>query len=322
MNLSVIIVSWNVKDDLPACLMSLYENRPQADFETIVVDNASTDGTVDLLKEQFADVILIANTENRGFAAANNQAIRIAKGQYLFLLNPDTIVHPQSLDNLITVLDEKPTAGACGPRLIDADGTTHPSVGYVPTFRSLLYSKTFFRSFGIFRSHYKKVTANKLNYDKRSEVEQLSGAALMVRRSVFDEIGLMDEGFFLYYEDADLCLRIRKAGWKIVYVPEAVITHIGGTSSEQIPIGKYIMLYKSLFVYLRKHRGRFLTALFSVIFKPGVIIKDILSIFSGTIVFIISILLLNRKKMSKSLAKIKRSAVFLVVYCWQFLFET
>jgi GT2 family glycosyltransferase len=133
---------------------------------------------------------------------------------------------------------------------------------------------------------------------------------------------MMDEGFFLYYEDADLCLRIRKAGWKIVYVPEAVITHIGGTSSEQIPIEKYIMLYKSLFVYLRKHRGRFLTALFSVIFKPGVIIKDILNIFSGTIVFIISILLLNRNKISKSLAKIKRSAVFLVVYSWQFLFET
>lgn len=320
MKLSVIIVSWNLKDDLVACLMSLLENRPQADFETIVVDNASTDGTVDLLKKHFADVIVVANTENRGFAAANNQAVKIAKGQYIILLNPDTIVHPYCLENLITILDKNPEVGMCGPRLIDTDGATYSSVGYIPTFRSLLYSKTVFRSFGIFRSHYKKLTVNDFDYDKQADVEQLSGAALMVRRSILEEIGLMDEDFFLYYEDADLCLRIRKAGWKIAYVPEAVITHIGGTSSEQIPIRKYIMLYKSLFVYLRKHRGRFVTALFSVVFKPGVIIKDILNILSGTVVFIISILLLNRKKMSKSLAKIKRSGAFLVVYSWQFLF--
>jgi GT2 family glycosyltransferase len=321
MKLSIIIVSWNVKDDLLVCLRSLYENRPQADFETIVVDNASTDGTVDLLKKQFADLILIANTENRGFAAANNQAIKIAKGRYLFLLNPDIITHPQSLDNLIKVLDENPTAGACGPRIIDADGTTHPSVGYVPTFRSLLYGKTFFRSLGIFRSHYKKLTANDFDCDKQADVEQLSGAALMVRRSVIQQIGMMDENFFLYYEDADLCLRIREAGWKILYVPEAVVTHIGGVSSDQIPLAKYIMLYKSLFVYLRKYRGRLATALFGVVFKPGVIIRNILNIFSGTVVLIISILLFNRKRMLKSLTKIKRSAAFLAGYSWRFLFK-
>jgi hypothetical protein len=299
----------------------LYENRPQADFETIVVDNASTDGTVDLLKKQFADVILIANTENRGFAAANNQAIKIAKGRYLFLLNPDTIVRPQSLDNLIKVLDEKPTAGVCGPRLIDADGTTHPSVGYVPTFRSLLYGKTFFRSLGIFRSHYKKVTANKLNYDRQSEVEQLSGAALMVRRSVMQQIGLMDESFFMYYEDVDLCLQIRKAGWQIVYTPTSIITHIGSRSSMQVSAKKRIMLYSSLFAYLRKCRGEFATGMFSLVFKPAVIIKDVLSVFAGLIVYIFSVLTFNRKRQAKSLAKVSKAAVFLGRYSWQFLFK-
>jgi len=322
MKLSILIVTWNVKNDLLNCLRSIEENRPGDEYEVIVVDNASADDTVSVLKRDFPNVELIANTETRGFSAANNQAIKIAKGEYVLLLNPDTAVHPRSLDNLIKVLDEKPTAGACGPRLIDPDGTTHPSVGYVPTFRSLLYGKTFFRSLGIFRSHYKKLTANKLNYDRQSEVEQLSGAALMVRRSVIEQIGALDENFFLYYEDADLCLRIRKAGWKILYVPKAVVTHIGGVSSEQIPLAKYIMLYKSLFVYLRKYRGRLATAFFGVIFKPGVIIRNVLNIFSGTVVLIISALLFDRKRMLKSLTKIKRSAVFLVQYSWQFLFET
>jgi GT2 family glycosyltransferase len=321
MKLSIIIVSWNVKDDLLCCLQSIKENPASESFEIIVVDNGSGDGTVDAIGENFPGVIVIANSENRGFSAANNQAIKIAKGQYLFLLNPDTIIHPQSLDNLIKVLDEKPTAGACGPSFIDTDGTPHSSVGYLPTFRSLLYGKTFFRSLGIFRSHYKKLAATKFNYDRQSEVEQLSGAALMVNRSVMNEIGLMDENFFLYYEDVDLCLRIRKAGWKIIYSPDSVITHIGGRSSMQVSAKKRIMLYSSLFTYLRKHCGEFATGMFSLVFKPAVIIKDILSVFSGLIVYVFSVLTFNRKRQAKSLAKVINSAVFLIRYSWRFLFK-
>jgi len=190
MKLSIIIISWNVEEALVNCLRSLEENQPCYEFEVIVVDNESTDGTVETIRKDFPEVVMIVNSENIGFSAANNQAIRIAKGRYLLLLNPDTIVHSQSLDNLVKVLDESPTAGACGPRIIDTDGKTCPSVGYVPTFRSVLYRKTIFRSLGIFRGHYKKLTANALDYDKQTDVEQLSGAALMVRRSVMNEIGL------------------------------------------------------------------------------------------------------------------------------------
>jgi len=322
MKLSVIIVSWNVKYDLLNCLKSLYESCASCQFEVIVVDNASTDGSAEATRDSFPQAKLIINSENRGFAAAANQTIKIARGEYILLLNPDTLVHRSSLDNLVRVLDEEPAVGACGPRLVDVEGKTYPSIGYLPTFRSVLYGKTFFRTIGIFRSHYKKLTANDFDYDKLLCVEQLSGAVLMVRRSVFEEIGLMDESFFMYYEDADLCLRVRKAGWKIVYTPTSIVTHIGGRSSIQVSAKKRMMVYSSLLTYLRKYRGRFATRMFSLIFKPAVIVKEISNVFSGTITFLVSILLCNRGKWSKSLAKTKSSAIFLVRYSWRFLFKT
>jgi len=321
LKLSVIIISWNVKDCLITCLRSIEANQPCCDCEIIVVDNASTDGTVDLLKREFSQVKLIANSGNKGFSAANNQAIKIAKGEYLLLLNPDTVVHPCSLDTLITFLDTSPDFGACGPKLLDADGRMHASIGYVPTFRSILYGKTIFRSLGLFQGHYRKLQTDNIDCSKQVDVEQISGAVLMVRCSLMKQIGLMDESFFLYYEDVDLCLRIRKAGWRIAYVPEAMITHTGGRSTLQVSAKKKFMLYKSLLIYLRKHKGRFPTTLFSFIFKPGVIIKEMLNVFVGTVTFAFSILLSNRRRKRKSLLKIKNSTVFILRYMWYFLFK-
>jgi hypothetical protein len=322
MKLSIIIVSWNVRKELVDCLRSIENNKPCCEFEIIVADNASSDGTVQAVQREFTHATVIANRDNRGFSAANNQAIKIAKGEYLLLLNPDTIVHKNSFDNLIRVLDEKPDAGMGGPKLIDENGILCPSIGYVPTFRSTLYSKTFLRTLGIFRRHYKKLTAQNFNYDEQNQVEQLNGAALMVRRAVMDKIGNMDENFFLYYEDVDLCLRIRNAGFKIIYVPTATITHIGGMSSTQISAKKLVMLYKSMFVYLRKHKGSFKTTLFGLIFKPGVIIKYIWNIFTGFAVFIISTLLFDSARRAKSFAKVTNATIFLVKYSWEFIFRT
>jgi GT2 family glycosyltransferase len=310
-----------VQEDLVNCLRSIDENRPRAEFEIIVVDNASTDGSVDTIKSSFPDVKIIANSENLGFSAANNRAVRIAKGQYLFLLNPDTIVYPNSLDTLITFLDDHSDVGACGPKFLGADGQVHFSVGYVPTFRALLYGRTFLRSLGIFRRCHKELTARNLNFEKTAEVEQLSGAALMIRRSVMEEIGSMDENFFMYYEDVDLCLRIRKAGLRIVFVPDSIITHIGGKSTEQVSARRRIMLYRSMFIFFRKHRGRFETLLFSLIFKPGVIIDHILNILSGTVAYLIFTLSLDQRRRLKARNKIRNSASFLGKYSFTFLFK-
>jgi len=321
MKLSIIIVSWNVEEDLVNCLKSVEKNKPCEEFEIIVVDNASTDGSVDTIKSSFPDVKIIANSGNLGFSAANNRAIKIAKGKYIFLLNPDTIVYQSSLDTLIAYLDDHADVGACGPKFLDADGKAHSSVGYAPTFRALLYGRTFLRSLGIFRRSHKKLTDRKFDYDKSGDAEQLSGAALMVRRSVMEEIGSMDENFFMYYEDVDLCLRIRKAGFKMVYVPESIITHIGGKSTEQVSADRRIMLYRSMFIFFRKHRGRFSTGLFGLIFKPGVIIDHILNILSGIVAYLIFTLSFDRRRRLKSLNKIKSSASFLGKYSWEFLFK-
>ena len=322
LKLSIIIVSWNVKADIFRCLDSIKENRPREEFEIIVVDNASTDGSVDTIKSDFPDVKIIANNENVGFSAANNQAIRIAKGQYIFLLNPDTIIYPKSLDTLIIFLNEHPDVGACGPKFLGSDGQAHFSVGYIPTFRALLYGRTFLRSLGIFRRSQKKLTARNFNFEKTTDVDQLSGAALMIRSSVLEEIGLMDESFFMYYEDVDLCLRIRKAGFRIVYVPDSVIMHIGGRSSDQISSRRKIMLYRSLFIYFRKHRGKFATWIFALIFKPGVIIDHILNILSGIVSYLIFTLSFDRRRRLKSQNKIRNSASFLGKYSLKFLFKT
>ena len=321
MKLSIIVVSWNVKEDLGNCLRSIEENKPREEFEIIGVDNASTDGSVETIKKDFPDVKIIANSDNCGFSAANNQAIRIAKGKYVFLLNPDTIVYPNSLDTLTTFLDEHPDVGACGPKFLDANGQVHSSVGYVPTFRSLLYGRTFLRSLGIFRRRHKELTARNFDFEKSGDVDQLSGAALMVRRSVMEEIGLMDENFFMYYEDVDLCLRIRKTGFRIVYLPDSIITHIGGKSSDQVSARRRIMLYRSMFVYFRKHRGGFLTWLFGLIFKPGVIIDHILNVFSGIVAYLIFTLSFDRRRRLKSKNKLRNSASFLGKYSWEFLFK-
>ena len=322
MKLTIIIVSWNVKDDLVNCLRSIEEHQPSVPFEIIVVDNASSDRTVETVKKNFPNVTVIANSENKGFAAANNQAIKIAKGQYLLLLNPDTIVHKNTLDSLIKVLDENPQAAACGPKILDANGEYCPSIGYIPTFRSLLYHWTFLRYLGIFRNHYKQLKRTHLSYDNIADVEQLSGSVLLLRRPVMKEIGLFDENFFMYYEDVDLCLRIRNAGWKIIFVPDAVITHIGGKSTEQVSEKKKFFLYSSALIFFRKHRGKFPTFLFSVVFKSGTIIKEIIIILSAIFVGLFYYFSDNRIKQKDIFEKAKKSAEFLHRYSLKFLFKS
>jgi len=321
MKLSIIIVSWNVKDDVLNCLKSIRMHPPRHPYEVIVVDNSSTDGTVDAIKTKFAGVTVIANNTNRGFAAANNQGIIVAQGQYLLLLNPDTLVHPGSLDTLIEFMENNQDVGICGPKILNTDGTTYHSVKRIVTFRGVLYGKTILRFFGVFRGHYRKLKPYDFNYRKQAEVKCLSGAALMVRRSVIDQVGWMDERFFMYYEDVDLCLRIKKLGQRIVFVPEAVITHIGGKSSAGLSTKRRIMEYRSLLIYLRKHKGRFRTALFNLIFKPAAIIGEAASVFSSVISYLFCVFLCNRQKRLKSLFKIKDSVDFLLLYSWQFLFK-
>lgn len=309
--LSIIIVSWNVKDDLVRCLLSIKDNQPCITYEVIVVDNASKDGTTDSIRPLFPSVHIINNGENRGFAAGNNRGIELSKGQYILLLNPDTIIHQNSLDTLVEFMEANEDVGACGPELLNPDGTVQASVRCFPSFRGALHRHTSFKSLTIFKNAYKKWMLKDFKYDKQADVDQVMGAALLTRRTVLDKVGKMDETFFMYYEEVDLCYRIKQAGWRVVFLPEARITHVGGRSSEQIPVEKHIMAMTSLLKFFRKHRGRFPTVLFNVMFIPGFATRELLIIILSSIGYLISCICFSIKQKNHSAKKLSRSAKLL-----------
>lgn len=321
MKLSIIIVSWNVREDIVRCLRSIEENRPYGEFEVIVVDNASIDSTVDTVTKDFPEVVTVVNNENRGFAAANNQGIKRSQGQYILFLNPDTIVLPNSLNVLVDFMDDNKNVGVCGPKLVNEDGTTQPSARRFPTFRGALYRHTAFRFLRVFRSEYKRWLMKDFTHNKQMDVDQLMGAALMTRRSVVNTVGTMDENFFMYYEEVDLCYRIKQAGWRIVFMPEAVITHLGGHSTGQIPVSKRVMMLTSLLTFFRKHRGKFATRLFNCVFKPAIILRDIINLWGGIVTYTFGALSPNKKSREKSAQKVKNSVILLVKYSWRLLFK-
>jgi GT2 family glycosyltransferase len=211
------------------------------------VDNASADGSAALVQAEFPAVRLIVNDENLGFARANNQGIRASSGRYVVLLNSDTTVPPGALAALVAFMDAHPTAGAVGPRLLRTDGTPQPyAFGGDPTLRYLLArggNRLIFR-----RPLHDWAT------DAVQEVDWVSGACLMVRRAAIDQAGLLDENIFMYFEDNDWCLRIRQAGWRVIYNPQVAITHIGGQSLAQNPTARRAYR-ESLRYFYAKHYG-------------------------------------------------------------------
>lgn len=321
MRLSIVIVSWNVCEQLHDCLQSIRDNASQAEREVIVIDNSSSDGTIESIRSEFPDVLLIANNQNVGFARANNQGIAGSSGTYVLLLNPDTIVHEGALDSLIDFMDQNADVGACGPKLLNGDGTTQPSVRRFPTLRSTFYFYTVFRFLGIFRGHYKRWRMKGFDHDHQMDVDQIMGAAMMIRRSALEQMGGMDEAFFMYYEEVDLCYRLRRAKWRIVFVPEAQITHLGGQSIKQIAAKKRIMTLRSLLILLRKHRGRLRMAIFTVIFKPSVILQDAVNLLITMATYLFAMLIFDREKRLESAEKVARTAYWLYKYSWQILFR-
>jgi GT2 family glycosyltransferase len=224
--LSICIVNWNTRELLRACLQSIYRYPPDAPFEVIVVDNASRDGSADMARTEFPQVVLIANAENLGYARGNNQAIQQAQGDYILLLNPDTEVFPDTLNRALAFLQAHSEAGAIGAKQLFPDGRVQPSVRGFPTPANLLWevsglARLFPRALGGYRMR-------AFTYDRVAEVDQPMATFLMVRRAVVEQVGLMDEAFPLFFNDVDWCYRIKQAGWRIYFVPEVQILHYGG----------------------------------------------------------------------------------------------
>jgi len=264
--LSICIVSWNTSELLRACLRSIFEYPPDEPFEVIVVDNASRDGSAEMVRTEFPQVLLIANSENRGYARGNNQAIERAQGEFILLLNPDTEMRPGTLRNAICFLREHPEVGAIGAKQVFPDGRVQPSVRGFPTPRNLLFevlglARLFPRSrlFGAYRMRW-------FRYDRPMPVDQPMGTFLLVRRAVIEQVGLMDEAFPLFFNDVDWCYRIWQAGWSIWFVPQVEILHHGGASTKQVRRGAICESHRALEQFYRKHyRSRLPLLLYALI---------------------------------------------------------
>ncbi|MCE1274992.1 MAG: glycosyltransferase family 2 protein [Chlorobiales bacterium] len=229
---SVIIVSYNTRDILKQCLESLFMHTQGLEMEVFVVDNDSHDGSASMVKNEFPEVRLIANRENMGFAAANNQAFSLVRGRYIVLLNPDAFVKPASIANGLKFMDATPDCGLCGGKVLSPEGRLEPSARRFPSPLSKLFTlaglSAKFPDSTLFNRH----EFGGFAHDKPIEVDWVPGTFSIVRKEMLDSIGGFDNRFYIYYEETDLCLRAKKAGWKIYYIPDAAVTHIGGASSK------------------------------------------------------------------------------------------
>ncbi len=235
MNLAIVIVSFNCRNALRQCLRSLPA------FPVVVIDNASNDATPAMVRDEFPRVTLITNTGNRGFAVAANQGIRVTTEPFVLLLNPDTVVTTGALQRLVDAMEAG--IGACGPRLQNPDSSRQPSCRRFPTLWRMGLAELGVR--GLYH------VAN-----PGRDVDQLLGACLLLRRAALDQVGLLDEQFFLYFEEVDLCLRLKHAGWGIIFVPDATVMHTGGQSSRTARPAALQHRYRSLFAFYRKHYPR------------------------------------------------------------------
>ena len=259
---SVVIVSWNARDYLRECLLSVRKTAGAVVKEIIVIDNASSDGSPEMVAAEFRDVMLIRATENLGFARANNLALERASGSWLALVNSDVVVHPDCFQQLVKYLESHDEVGLVGPKLYGTDGEIQRSCRRLPTIWN-----TTCRVFGLDNvlSRWALFSGREMRHwkhDEQAEVEVISGCFWLARREAIKQVGVLDERFFFYSEDMDWCRRFREAGWKVVFVPKATATHFGGGSSANAPFRYSVEMLRANLAYWRKHRGAGTVALF------------------------------------------------------------
>ncbi len=296
--ISIVIVSYNVREFLYQCLLSVKRATVQLDTEIVVVDNASADGSVQMVKKNYPDVTLIDNKKNVGFAVANNQALKVASGEFLVMLNPDTIVQEDTFQKLITFLDKTPDAGIVGCKILNPDGSfSVDSRHSIPSPMTAIWkmfglNRLFPRSrvFGRYNMTY-------LDPDEVAQVDAISGSFMMFRKNVYLESGGLDEDYFMYCEDIDFCYRVFQKGWKIFYVPYTNIIHYKGESTKKNNLDFIINFNRSLYLFYKKHFHHKYFSLFRWVILLGVLLRGIIVFFrnfiSANFALILDILLMN-----------------------------
>ncbi len=272
MKLSIVIVSYNVRTFVEQCLDSVQKASRGIDVEVFVVDNASADDTVEVIGHRYPWVHLIANTSNLGFAGANNIAIRQSVGEYVLLLNPDTVVGEDTLRHSLAFMDAHPEAGGAGVKMHNEDGTVAPEsrralpTPWVSCLKMLGFTKRYYMSH--------------LPWDEPAQIEVISGAFCLLRKKALDEIGLLDEDFFMYGEDIDLSYRLLKGGWQNWYLPYPII-HYKGKSTQKSDYRYVHIFYQAMLIFFRKHYGHqsfFYTmpVKMAIYFRAAIALTDIL----------------------------------------------
>ncbi len=251
MDLSIIIVSYNVQDYVRECLTSIFAQPPQLAFEVIVVDNVSRDRTVEIVQEEFPGVTLICNQENVGLAAATNQGVEVSTGRYVLYLNPDTRLDPGTLEGLVRFAGTRPDAAAFTCRVRNPDGSLQHSCFRFPGLGQAWYG--FFPVVPMDSVQNGRYPED--YYERLFEPEHVLGAFLMVRRATLERIGAWDPGFFMYFEETDFCYRLRRAGLKALYVPQFSFVHYGGRSTAQVSEKMSVAFYRSQARFYLKHYG-------------------------------------------------------------------
>lgn len=252
MDLSIIIVNWNTREMLRDCLHSVFDTLGDLAAEVILVDNASTDGSAQMVAQEFAQVQLVVNSQNLGFARANNKGMARAKGQFVLLLNTDTLVRGDVLQAMVGYMQAHPAVGILGPRVLNRDGTVqHSATGY-PTLGRLVLQTLGLDRFQMF-DHYQMAHWRR---DAPREIEVISGCCLMARAAALPQIGLLDSDFFFFGEETDWCRRFARAGWQVMFAPVGEIVHFGGGSVRRLHHKRDVMLTKAMVQLHRKHGGR------------------------------------------------------------------
>jgi hypothetical protein len=257
MKLSIIILGWNDKKVIADCLRSIYRGTANLYFEVIVSDNGSTDGSLEMIRSEFPRATVIQNGANLRFAKGNNVAIDASSGDYVLILNPDTIIHDGSLEKFVAFADRHPEAGAFGCRVLNPDGSYQESGRPFPTLRGDWIAAFFLRALAHLSSWFIADRYIGWNGDTERAVDWHSGCCLLIRGDLLKRLGGFDEQFFYYYEDVDLCFRVWKAGYPILFTPSATIVHLGGQSTkERMPLGFELDKYVTRYRYYYKHYGR------------------------------------------------------------------
>lgn len=255
-DVSIIIVNWNTKDLLSKCIQSIENNNEMYNKEIIVVDNASTDGSQEHIKINFQNVKLIQNEINLGFAKANNIGIKASKGQFICLINSDVEVIENGIDLMLDHIKKNNEIGVLGPKVINPDGTIRPNCKKFPTLWN-----SFCKTFALYKvfphiDFFSDDHIRNFSYNSILEVEVLPGCCLIIRKEAINQVGLLDEKFFIYSEDKDWCKRFYDSGWKIVYSPYSTVIHYAGSSSAKAPVKYVIERLKANLLYWQKYHNK------------------------------------------------------------------